>query len=274
MTENKYYSVEIKSPLAMVYLDRPDKKNAMNAPAWWDAPGIFEELDKNNDVKVIIISGKGKSFCAGIDLMAMIPELGELMEPEQKGGVKWKLIPKIKKMQEAMNCIEKCRKPVIAAIHGHCIGAGLDMAAACDIRLCSEDAVFSLREAAVGIVADMGVLQRLPHITGQGIARELAFTAKFIDSKRAKEIHLVNQVFETKEELMAEAEKMAMEIAQDCSSLAVQASKNVLNFGIGKTINEGLDYVASISANIIPSDDLFEAFKAFGEKRKPDFLKK
>jgi len=274
VTERKYYSVEIKSPLAMVYLDRPDKKNAMNAPAWWDAPSIFEELDKNNDVKVIIISGKGKSFCAGIDLMAMIPELGELMGPEQKGGVKWKLIPKIKKMQEAMNCIEKCRKPVIAAIHGHCIGAGLDMAAACDIRLCSEDAVFSLREAAVGIVADMGVLQRLPNITGQGIARELAFTAKFIDSKRAKEIHLVNQVFETKEELMAEAEKMAMEIAQDCSSLAVQASKNVLNFGIGKTISEGLDYVASISANIIPSDDLFEAFKAFGEKRNPDFLKK
>lgn len=271
MTESKYYSVEIKSPVAMVYLDRPAKKNAMNAPAWWDAPKIFEELDKNDDVKVIIISGKGPSFCAGIDLMGMVPELGELMEPEQKGHVKWKLIPKIKKMQETMNCIENCKKPVIAAIHGHCIGAGLDMAAACDIRLCSKDAVFSLREAAVGIVADMGVLQRIPHIVGQGVTRELAYTAGYINASRAKEVLLVNHVFKDHEELMQEAEKMALEISKNCSSLAVQASKKVLNFGIGKSVEDGLDYVASISSNIIPSNDLMEAFTAFSQKRKPVF---
>jgi enoyl-CoA hydratase len=176
-------------------------------------------------------------------------------------------------LQETMTCIEKCRKPVIAAIHGYCIGAGLDMATACDIRLCSADASFSLREAAVGFVADVGVLQRIPNIVGQGVARELAYTAKNIDAKRAKEVLLVNEVFESQEALMAGAEKMAMEIVAN-SPLAVQASKEVLNYGIGKSVDEGLKYVASISANIIPSNDLFEAMTAMMEKRKPNFTGK
>ena len=166
-----------------------------------------------------------------------------------------------------MTCIEKCRKPVIAAIHGYCIGAGLDMITACDIRLSSKDAVFSLREAAVGFVADVGVLQRLPHIVGQGISRELAYTAKNFSAERAKEILLVNEVFNDEEALMKGAEKMAMEIAEN-SPLAVQASKDVLNYGVGKSVDDGLKYVAAISSNIIPSDDLFEAVTAFTEKRK------
>jgi len=130
--------------------------------------------------------------------------------------------------------------------------------------------MFSLREAAVGFVADVGVLQRIPHIVGQGIARELAFTAKNIDAKRAKEILLVNEVFKDQKELHDAAEKMALEIAQN-SPLAVQASKEVLNHGIGKTVDDGLKYVALMSANIIPSNDLMEAFTAFSQKRKPNF---
>lgn len=270
MTEFEYYQVEKKPPVAWVYLNRPEKKNAMNPPAWKEAPDVFKALDNDPDIRVIIVSGKGEGFCAGIDLMSMVGELPELMEPSQKGGVKSKLIQKIYPLQETMTCIEKCRKPVIAAVHGPCIGAGLDMITACDIRLGSADAIFSLREAAVGFVADVGVLQRLPHIVGQGITRELAFTAKNISAERAKQILLLNDVYENYDELMKGAEDMAMEIAQ-CSPLAVEASKDVLNYGIGKTIDDGLKYVASISTNIIPSDDLFEAVTAFTEKRKPKF---
>lgn len=205
--------------------------------------------------------------------MGMIGELPEMMDNEQKGGVKWQLIKKIYPLQETMTCIEKCRKPVIAAVHGHCIGAGLDMITACDIRLSSKDAVYSLREAAVGFVADVGVLQRIPLIVGQGIARELAFTAKNISADRAKEILLVNEVYEDQETLFAEAEKMAMEIAEN-SPLGVQASKDVMNFCVGKTIDDGLKYVAAMSSNIIPSHDLMEAVTAFAEKRKPKFTGK
>lgn len=266
----EFYSVEKKAPIAWVYLNRPEKKNAMNPPAWKEILSIFADIEADKDIRVAIIATKGSNFTAGIDLIAMIPEISELADKEQKGGVKWSLLKKIYALQEAFTCIEKCRKPVIAAVNGFCIGAGLDMITACDIRICSQDAVFSLREAAVGFVADVGVLQRLPHIVGQGITRELAYTAKNFDAKRAKEILLINEIYANQDELHAAAEKMANEIAGN-SPLAVQASKEVLNYGIGKSIDDNLKYVASVSANIIPSNDLFEAFTAFTQKRKPEF---
>ena len=269
MNTSDYYLVEKKGPIAWVYLNRLAKKNAMHPPAWNDAPAIFTELDDDPEVRVIIVAGKGSDFCVGIDLMGMMAELPELMV-EQKGGVKWQLLKKLYPLQATMTAMEKIRKPVIAAVHGHCIGAGLDMITACDIRLCTKDATFCLKEAAVGFVADVGVLQRLPLIVGQGITRELAFTAKNITAERAEQILLVNQVVEDYDTLLAEAENMAQQIA-DNSPLAVQASKDVLNFGVGKSIDDGLKYVASISANIIPSNDLMEAVTAFMEKRKPKF---
>jgi len=270
MSEYQFYLVEKRPPVAWVYLNRPSKKNAMNPPAWKESIPIFEDLDRDPDIRVVIVAGKGSCFCAGIDLMEMISEMPELMDQSQRGGVKWKLLPKISSLQDAISSIELCRKPVIAAIHGYCIGGGLDMATACDIRICSKDALFSLKEAALGFVADVGVLQRIPLIVGQGHARELAYTAKKITAERAKEILLVNDVYDTQEILMEQAELLAREIA-DNSPLAVQASKEVLNYGVGKSIADGLKYVASISSNIIPSNDLMEAITAFAQKRKPIF---
>lgn len=265
-----FYLVEKKPPIAWVYLNRPDKKNAMNPPAWKETVPIFQDLDRDDSIRVIIMASRGPAFSVGIDLVGMVPELPEIMNKEQLGGVKRKLLPRIHDLQYALTCIEKCRKPVIAAVNGYCIGAGLDMITACDIRLCSSDAVFSLRESAVGFVADVGVLQRIPLIVGQGVARELAYTAKNIDARRAKEILLVNEVYKDQQELHAEAEKMALAIAEN-SPLAVQASKDVLNFCVAKSVDDGLKYVASVSANIIPSKDLLEAFTAFTQKRKPNF---
>jgi len=266
----EFYLVDKQPPIAWVYLNRPGKKNAMNPPAWKETIPIFEDLDRDPDIRAVILAGKGPCFSAGIDLMGMTAELPELMEKDQGGGVKARFIRKLYVIQDTMSCIEWCRKPVIAAIHGHCIGAGLDMVSACDIRLCSADALFCLKEAAVGFVADVGVLQRLPHIVGQGITRELAFTAKSFDAKRAREILLVNGVYDTAEKLFEGAAEMAGDIAAN-SPLAVQATKDVLNFGVGKPVDEGLKYVAAVSTNIIPSKDLMEAVSAFVEKRTPTF---
>lgn len=270
MSEYRFYLVEKTPPVARVWLNRPDKKNAMNPPAWSETPGIFEDLDADPEIRAIVLAGKGSCFSAGIDLMGMTGELSELMDAHQKGGVKWRFLSKLKKLQQAITCIEDCRKPVIAAIHGHCVGAGLDMATACDIRLCADDALFSLREAAVGFVADVGVLQRIPRIVGQGIARELAFTAKNFGAARAKEILLVNGVYPTPDALFEAADAMAAEIAAN-SPLAVQATKDVLNFSMDNATADSLKYVAAVSSNIIPSDDLTEAMTAFMEKRKPEF---
>lgn len=265
-----FYEIEKSPPVAWVYLNRPEKKNAMNPPAWRELPAVFEDLDADPKIRAVVLAGRGSCFSTGIDLAAMAPELPELMEEKQKGGVKWRLLPKIRKLQEAISAVERCRKPVIAAIHGHCVGAGLDLAAACDIRLCAGDALFSLREAAVGFVADVGSLQRIPRIVGQGIARELAFTAKYVDADRGREILLVNAVHEDPDALFAAAGGMAADIAGN-SPLAVQASKEVLNHAAGRTVEEGLRYVAAVSAGIIPSDDLTEAMTAFMERRKPVF---
>ncbi|HNU75918.1 MAG TPA: enoyl-CoA hydratase-related protein, partial [Deltaproteobacteria bacterium] len=140
----------------------------------------------------------------------------------------------------------------------------------CDIRLASEDAKISLREAAVSIIADVGVLQRLPHIVGQGVTREMAFTAKFIDAKRAKEVNLVNAVYPDREALLKAAGELADEIAAQ-APLAVQGAKDVLNYCRGKSIADGLEYVAARSAMILPSEDLAETMAAFMEKRPPKY---
>ncbi len=266
----EFYSVEKKGHIAWVWLNRPDKKNSMNPPAWTETIPIFKELDEDDEVRVIIMAGKGSCFSAGIDLPSMVPLFSELMEKQQYGGIKRKFFEKIVSLQEGISAMEKCRKPVIAAVHSHCIGGGLDVITACDIRLCTKDAVFSLREAAIGFVADVGVLQRIPQIVGQGVARELAFTAGNIDAVRAKEINLVNRVFENYDELLAGAEKMAQEIA-DNSPLAVQASKQVLKYGIGKSIEDSLKFNAAVSNYTIPSNDLIEAFQSFAQRKKPVF---
>ena len=252
MIAYKFYRVEKKPPVATVWLSRPAKKNAMNPPAWEETLPIFADLDQDPDIRAVILAAEGDCFSVGIDLVEMAGALPEISTKDQMGGIKWSLLEKIGHLQEALTCIAQCRKPIIAAIHGYCLGAGLDMVTACDIRLCSQDAVFAVKEAAVGFVADVGVLQRLPLIVGQGIAREMAFTAGNYDARRAKEILLVNEVLNDRQALVQRAEELAAQIAAN-APLAVQASKAVLNHGIGRSVEEGLQYVASLSANIVPS---------------------
>jgi len=270
MAELEFYLVEKTPPIAWVFLDRPDKRNAMNPPAWRELQPIFADLDHDDAIRAVVVAGKGQGFCAGIDVMAMAAEMPEIVQPEPGADAKWRLLQKIGELQQAISCVEQCRKPVIAAVHGACVGAGLDLATACDVRICASDAIFSLREVAVGFVADVGVLQRLPLIVGQGLARQLAFTAEDVDAAQAKQIGLVSQVHADSAALLAAAEAMALRIASN-APLAVQASKLVLNHGVGKTTEDGLRFVASVSTNILPSADLLEAMQAFVEKRKPSF---
>ncbi|MCG6893147.1 MAG: crotonase/enoyl-CoA hydratase family protein [Desulfobacteraceae bacterium] len=270
MSDFSFYRVVKKPPVAWVFLNRPDRRNAMSPAAWQEAPAVFEDLDADEEIRAVVLAGEGPCFCAGIDLKRTLSWIGPLLGPDQTGGVKRALLEKIRRLQEAVSSIERCRKPVIAAVHGWCIGAGLNLAAACDIRLCSLDAVFCLKEAAVGFVADVGALQRLPGIVGQGLTREMAYTAGEVHAARAREMHLVSAVHPTPEMLFQKAEELARQIA-DNPPLAVQAAKDVLNHDQSRFVESGLRYVCSVSANLIPSRDLEEALAAFAEKRKPVF---
>jgi enoyl-CoA hydratase len=260
---------EIDQHVAYLYLNRPQKRNALD-PGFWDALlKHFEELDLIREVRVVIISGKGASFCAGLDLTALA-DIPAFDFGDQTPANRMDLVVYVRRWQNALTAIERCRKPVIAAIHGACIGGGLDLISACDIRLASQDAIFSLREAAMAMVADLGSLQRLPLIIGQGLTRELAFTARDVTASEALDMRLINRMYPDQEILLAGARAMAQEIANR-SPLAVQSSKEALNFGRHLSVEQGLHYSLVRNSMILPSSDLLEAFQAFLEKRPPNY---
>jgi|LSQX01.2.fsa_nt_gb enoyl-CoA hydratase len=267
---DRFYRVEKKEPVAWIYLNRPEKKNALGPQAWTELGPIFEDITADEAIRAVIIAGEGKDFSSGIDLVGMAPMVPAMAEGDRSARGMNRLFQAIYPIQEALSTIERCAKPVICAFHGYSIGAALDLGAACDIRLASADARISLRETALAFIADLGVLQRLPHIVGQGITRELAFTARFIDAERAKAINLVNELYPDKETLLQGAGELALEIAAQ-APLAVQGTKEVLNYCRGKSIADGLEYAAARSAMILPSEDLTEAVLSFVERRKPQY---
>jgi enoyl-CoA hydratase len=251
-----------------IILMGPGKGNAMGPDFWRELPLVVAALEADEAVRAVIVRGEGAHFSYGLDLGGMISELpttGENLAAERT-----RFLDTILRMQGAVTSVAACHQPVIAAISGWCIGGGLDLIAACDIRLCSSEARFSLRETKMAIVADMGSLQRLPHIIGEGNTRELALTGRDIDAERALRMGLVNEVFQSPEALLAGARAMAGEIAGN-APLVVQGTKRVLNERIARDVEDGLRFVAVWNAAFLQSLDLQEAIAAFFERRPPRF---
>ncbi len=225
-------------------------------------------------MRVIVLAGRGKAFCAGIDLMDHAPGLaggGSLSgRGESVVGKRLALLEDIRRYQHTVSSLADTNKPVIAAVHGACIGAGMDLITACDIRLAAAEAKFSVRETRIAMVADVGTLQRLPRVIGDGPARELIFTGCDIDAARALAIGLVNDVLPDVGTLHERAQALAQEIAAN-SPLAVQGSKQVLGASRRREVAAELDYVALWNAAFLHSDDLGEAMNAFIQRRKPEF---
>lgn len=263
MEDNKPLKVTKEGHIAWVTLNRPERRNAMNWAFFDQLLEVFAGFDEGPSVRVVIIKGEGKSFSAGLDLI----EAAKFWKiPGASQGLK----QKIQRLQESMSAVEKCRKPVIAAVHGHCIGGGVDLICACDIRLASRDAVFSIRETKLAMIADLGTLQRLPHIIGQGWTRELALTGRDFTAGEALKIGLICRICEDRKSLYEEARKVAAQIAAN-SPMAVWGIKEVLNFSRDQGVYPGLDFVAQKNAALLPSQDVIEAFRAFMEKRPPKF---
>ena len=264
-------SCSIDEGIATVVLDRAEKRNALGPAFWRDLPVFMEALDRDEDVRCIVITAAGPHFTVGLDLSSFGGQGLASSAAEDAVGANRALFESIGTMQASVTSVVACRKPVIAAVHGYCIGGGVDLIAACDIRLASDDAIFSVRETKMAIVADLGSLQRLPKLIGAGHVAELAFTGKDIDSERAKSIGLVNDVVPGGADGVGKAAReLAVEIAAN-SPLAVQGTKAVLAANDGRTVEEGLEYVAWWNSLYLRSDDLTEAMTAFFEKRAPRF---
>jgi enoyl-CoA hydratase len=258
--------------LATVWLDRPEARNAMGRALWEDLPRAAAYLREQSDVRVVIIAAKGPHFSVGLDLKEMGGSLAADGSGDQSRAQRnQQLFRNVRAMQDSITVFEQLPMPVIAAIHGYAIGGAIDLVTACDIRVASSDAIFSVREAKVGIVADLGTLQRLPRLIGPGHTAELAYTGKDIPASRAEHIGLVNHVVEgSADEVYAAAVALAEEIAAN-SPLVVNGTKSVLAFNDGHTVAEGLDFVARWNTMYLSSHDLTEALLAFIEKRPPKY---
>jgi enoyl-CoA hydratase/carnithine racemase len=265
MNEKSHFKVETDNQIAWLTLNRPEKRNVMGSAFFDEIGACFDDFDSNPGIRVVIIRAEGKSFSAGTDLK----EAAALVNQPSADG-RDKMRKNILALQLGFTKIETCRKPVIAAVHSHCIGGGMDLICACDIRLATTDAIFSIRETRMGIVADLGTLQRLPHIIGQGWFRELALTGRDFTAPEALQIGLITRICDDRAALYKAAKSLADQIAA-CPPLTVQGTKEVINYSRDNGIDAGMQYVAQKNSAALPSEDLFEAVTAFMEKRKPVF---
>jgi enoyl-CoA hydratase len=263
-----FFEVEkhVEQRTAVLYLNRPEKLNAMSWPFWHDLPFVVDDLEKDPDVRVVIIAGRGKSFSVGIDVFEFFVNNQDTLvgaTPEFRE----RLYDLILQMQQGFNRMSEGNNIYIAAVHRHCIGGALDLISACDLRLASKDAVFSLRETKIAIVADMGSLNRLPNIIGQGNTRMLALTGRDFPADSALRMGLINELYENQEDLMKGALELAGEIAGNADN-AVRGTKKVLNYMENHSVEDGLKYVATWNAAFFNTGEVQKAFQRSMESKK------
>jgi enoyl-CoA hydratase len=262
-------SVTLSEHIAEIRLNRPDKSNAMNEAMWQEIRQACDWVDATPEARVAILSGEGKNFCAGIDL-SMLASIQQQIAHTDGARSREQLRRLILDLQDCLSSIERCRKPVIAAIQGACVGGALDLITCCDMRYASADAVFSVKEIDLGMVADVGTLQRLPRLIGEGMARELAFTGRNVSAEEAEKLGLINRVFASNALCTVAVREIAQSIA-DKSPLATRGLKEVLNYSRDHSISDGLNYVATWNAAMLLSTDLNEAILAQRQQRPPCF---
>ena len=267
------FEYELKDHVAHVSMCRGDDFNTMTKAFWSELPELIDKISDEGKARVIVLSAQGKHFCAGMDL-ANFKSDGDFLSTDTKkitqGRRSEAQFRVTRDLQYSISCLEKSRIPVIAAIQGACIGAGVDLITACDIRYASSDAFFCIQEINIGMAADVGTLQRLPYLIPEGILRELAFTGRKLSADEGLKYGLVNAVFDTPDAVIEHALSVAHEIA-DKAPLAISGVKEVLNYNRDHTVEESLNYNALWNAAMNFSDDMMEAFKSKTEKRDPDF---
>lgn len=268
--EMKYLTLTVENKVAHLTINRPEKANSMNEESWIELKKALLFCDETPEIRAIVFSGAGeKLFCGGIDL-TMLMSTNEKTNDKCDGRKREKFRKLLLDFQDIISTFEKISKPVLSAIHGGCIGAGLDMISATDMRYCTKDAYFCIKEIDLGMVADIGTLQRLPKIISDGMSRELAYTGRKLTADEALKCGLVNNVFENKTELLKTVTSIAELIASK-SPLSVRGSKRNIIFARDHSVNESLEYMANWNAAQFYSNDLMAAFQASMTKQTPIF---
>jgi enoyl-CoA hydratase len=264
-------TVTVENGVAAIQFNRPERANALHRTLWNELRSAMRAVDALPEARVVVLSGAGAHFCAGIDL-GLLDDLRAAMAGAGgcAGRAREAMREFVLDVQDVVNSVERCRKPVLAAVHGACIGAGVDLIAACDMRYCAADAYFSVKEIDLAIVADVGTLQRLPRLIGDGQARELAYTGRKVDGAEAAALGLVNRCYESREALQRGVDEIALTIAAK-SPLAMRGTKEMLVYAQDHSVADGLNYVATWNAAMLLSNDLDEAVSAAQQKRAAQF---
>jgi len=268
---NKYtcFDVTVEDHVAHVVMNRPDEFNSMTRLFWKELPEIIKELDKNADARVILLKGEGKHFNAGMDLANFAPTKKDGVKKDP-ARMRETFYHEVLELQDTFTALEECRMPTIASIQGACVGGGIDMVAACDIRHCSSDAFFKIAEVDIGLAADVGTLQRLPTLIPIGVVRELAYTGRKFLPDEARELGFINKVFDSLEDLEAGSLALAQEIASK-SPLVTRVIKKQINYARDHSVRESLDYHAAWNSSLISGQDMEAAMKAMTEKSQANY---
>lgn len=262
---------DIKNHVAHVAINRPEKANALNELAWQELKQALLHCQDTPDVRAVVLSAEGdKLFCAGIDL-AMLMSTDQKTKDPCEGRKREKFRRFLLELQDVINTFERIDKPVLAAIHGGCIGGGVDVVSATDMRYCTADAYFCIKEIDMGMVADLGTLQRLPKLLSDGLVRELAYTGRKMGAAEAEKYGFVNRVFADKTEMLAGVTQIAELIASK-SPLSVRGTKRNVLFARDHSVAESLEYIANWNAAMFYSNDLQAAFQATVMKQTPQYV--
>lgn len=261
--------VSIENHIAHVILNRPEALNAMNVDFWKELPVAIRDIDASGEARVIVLSSTGKHFSAGMDLAVFTTSNSIPMQGDPSRMAE-NLRRAVLELQDAFNCLEDIRIPVLAAIHGGCIGGAVDMISACDSRYCTEDSFFTIKETQLGMTADLGTLQRLPHLIPQGLVRELAYTGRNMDAAEAKEAGLVNKVFANQDAMLEAVMAVAEQIAAQ-SPVAVAGCKEMINYSRDHSVADSLKYMATWQSGMFRPQDMMKCFAAKAQKSTPEF---
>ncbi len=267
---SKPFDVEVNNSIAHIRFNRPEKRNSMNEDFWNLFPKEVEGLDDSGEIRALIVSSTGPHFSSGIDLNMFKDDVVEEQSENELGRSRGYFIQQLKYLQNVANCLEAARFPVIAAIQGGCIGGGIDLVTAADIRLCTKDAFFIIEEINVGLAADIGTLQRLPKIIPAGIAREWAMMGEKVSADRAKEVGLVSSLHDNQEGMLESAFEIAEKLVSK-TPLAMWVTKEVLNYSRDHSVKEGLDNVNLWNAATLHKEDVMTTMMSKMQKKKPEY---